>query len=377
MTTQTTRFLLEKIAIISPAQDAALKQRLEAKAQALAEARGATIPNVLKTQYTDPYGGLAAGTQQRRVPAPEQARISSIAAKSPMVEKEIIKQYGTVSNSPLKELRHRTVGKIKRLWAGQGGLGGKIRNRAGMLGGLAALGGLGLGVKNYLDSQKQDSQTMFSPEYLQSLSQQEQGYPQDFVRYAAAGFDDVAKTPKPPSPPTISTPGTAVGNIKLDTSFGASSPNFASTKGFGGSSTKSKNTTPFSKKAGDNGVNPLLAGLAGGVGGFVAGDKLIRPMISAKEEAIKALIANKEQQLGSLRNLNKLAPIGAATAGAILLAAVAAAMGNKKGREMSGANRGMTQEEFVRHILAQQRAQDMGFSTNDQTSPFDLSGMYE
>ena len=141
--------LLTKIAIPTPAQQRAEAARLEQKAIDLANERGVHVP-MKEDAFFDPSSGkikqelvpdiesmrmsrnegIAPTTKNRsvrdaatgrfgaepyKVPAPSQS------VGSPLREKEIIKAHGTVSNSPMKELRHRTLGKAKGFLAGRGG----------------------------------------------------------------------------------------------------------------------------------------------------------------------------------------------------------------------------------------------------------------
>ena len=74
----------------------------------------------------------------------------------------------------------------------------------------------------------------------------------------------------------------------------------------------------------DSGVGPLLWGGAGGLGGYLAGEHLINPMIGAKQKSIQDAMSKGEMWLSKLEALKKVMPLLTAGGGALLLAYLAA-----------------------------------------------------
>lgn len=308
--------MLQKEALISPAKDQRIKERLERKAIDMANARGIEVP--LVSNYTldpiteQPVKGLAPSTETLRTsgktPTP---------GHSALIEKEIQKAHGTVSNSPLKPLRHQTVGKAQRAWGGKGLLGGKWKNRAAIAGGLGALG---LGVKSYFDANEEPPPPL--PRYPSPAREAYSGYPKmGSSKYSP----DAVVIPKPTPQPKIAPLGPSVSSTPAISS-GSSAP-----KGLlgGSSSPSSSGGSSESKSAEDAGVMPLLGVGAGGLGGWALGEKVIAPMIENKEKNIASEIARKQQMLQNYQKVRKAAPIGAAAAGALLLAALTAMYARK------------------------------------------------
>lgn len=197
--------------------------------------------------------------------------------------------------------------KAKHFWGGKGGLGSKMGNRFATL---AGLGTVGLGIKAYLESQR---------------AQQPSLYPGP--KLAGSYVQDAATTPAPPSQPRVSAPSPGVKSIpKITPGVGASVPK-AQSEG------RTEASETSSEKKADDVLFPLLAGSVGGAGGWVAGKKFLEPLLESKERSLAAAIMAQEQRLANIRNLKKLAPFGAATAGAILLAALAASKARQSERE--------------------------------------------
>ncbi len=340
-TSQTPTLLKE--AIISPAQDQLIKKRLDQKAMDLAGARGVDVPLAAAAKF-DPSSGAVKQTlrpdieSMRMSQRPATGGAPPVAART--IEKEIQKAHGVVSNSPVKQLRHRTVGKAKRIWGGKGLLGGKWRNRAGIIGGLGALG---LGIKTYLDSNKTpqpelapqapQQQPTEGPQYM-SYEDLYGGYKMGASKYSP----DAVTIPKPTALPRVNPLGPGVSStptLKPDSAgspmgLSGSSPGASPS---GGSSPKSAGLL----KRSDEGVLPLLGLGAGGLGGWALGEKVISPILENKEKNIAQEIARKQHTLQTFQKVRRAAPIGAAAAGALLLAALTAAFAKKQTRqEMQG-----------------------------------------
>ena len=361
---------LLKEAIISPAEDRLIQERLERKAVEMANARGINVPLVSKPQFDPGTGkvisgltpdienlrmnprakattGIAQGLTPNSLANPEvvkglaelepspgankafkqqhtiPGRSVSPGGQSALIEKEIQKAHGTVSNSPLKKLRHNTVGKAKRVWGGKGLLGGKWRNRAGIIGGAAALG---LGIKAYLDANKTPQPTLAPPEPEQSQYPAYEGYP----KMGASKYSpDAVTIPTPTAQPKVAPLGPGVGSTPKITASGGGK---TTSSGFLGGSSGSGSSSGGgdSKVAADEGILPLLGVGAGGLGGWALGEKVISPLLENKEKQIAEEIARKQQILGNYRKVRKAAPMGAAAAGALLLAALTAMYVKKK-----------------------------------------------
>ncbi len=315
---------LIKEALPTREQHMAGLERDRAKAVALAEARGVPISNPTDVST-------------------DRIRMNPDKPSSLLVEKEIQKAHGDVSKSNFKKMKHTYVGGAKRAWGGKGFLGGKWRNRAGIA---AGVGALGLGMKAYFDSNKAPQPTA-QPQPQPQQQRQYQQYPQyqpqyQQPQYSKMGSDkyspDAVTIPKPTAQPTVPALGPGVGSVPKITSksfggpskgglLGSSSPgsNAGSTSrgGMGSSS-------GGSKQAEDAGVLPLLGVAAGGAGGWALGKKYIAPALGGKAERLAAEIAKKQEVLHRVQKATQAAPLGAAAAGAILLAALAALYARKK-----------------------------------------------
>lgn len=388
---------LIKEALPSREQQMAESARLEQKAFELAESRGVDIP-FNETTYPDPKTGKTvrmqepdiAGTRMsgnenapknrqepvfskdpqtgKTVGKPNVTPPPSKPGRSQLLEKEVIKAHGTVSQSPAKQLRHRTIGKGKRFLAGQGGLGSKLKNRGAV--GLG-LGALGLGINAYLDSNKarQPEEVIPPPvssQEQQYMQQQAAQYHPYFKGASMKYVQDMANIPKPPSQPQVSAPGPGVSGVgKLKggpgTPMGSGIGSGAGGMGSGadgGSGGKTAalsdfllssaalkktlakktavNALPGNEKAASEATVPMLAAGAGGLGGWALGEKLIAPALQQRESALIDAIARQEAILAKLKKARKAAPMGAAAAGAILLAALTAVKARQSERRGAG-----------------------------------------
>jgi hypothetical protein len=96
----------------------------------------------------------------------------------------------------------------------------------------------------------------------------------------------------------------------------------------------------ISKAAFDPAIAALLAAAAGGTGGYFFGKKVLEPIAGGRVDALKETISEAEKAMGRWETVKEFAPAGAAAAGAILLAALAANHARKdereKLREMTG-----------------------------------------
>lgn len=237
--------------------------------------------------------------------------------------------------SPNRAHRYKTVGNMKRFWSGKGGFNSKWGNRASLLAGL--LGATGLGIRGY-----NELKTGSSNPYVH----------------------DSAFVPPPVKQPRVPTPGPSTKPIDLDSGLGAASKGFSSDAG--------KAPTPSSTKSASESTDFLLAGGLGGAGGWLLGKKLVEPLIAEKERRLKAALQN-------LKQTKKYAPIGAAAAGAIILAALSG-MRKKQERKSSGIldpqvlhNQMQAQKQQIDPRYALYDLTNSGFVPNDLRS---LENMY-
>lgn len=79
----------------------------------------------------------------------------------------------------------------------------------------------------------------------------------------------------------------------------------------------------------DEGISPLLGLGAGGLGGYALGQRVISPLLKRQENKILKQMRTGEMIVDKLRKGQRLAPILASAAGAILLASLA----TKKAKE--------------------------------------------
>ena len=74
----------------------------------------------------------------------------------------------------------------------------------------------------------------------------------------------------------------------------------------------------------DGGLGPLLWGGAGGLGGYLAGEHIVNPLLASKQKSIQEAMAKGESWLARLEALKKVMPLLSAGGGALLLAYLAA-----------------------------------------------------
>ncbi len=312
--------LLEKLAAISVEEHMAGKARDLEKLKEMAAARGMTPPMVAKPRWDAAAGKMV----EEMVPdwdnfrmqkpgriaygMPEKPTVSQTGGA--LVEKEIQKKHTNLT--PVKKLRHNTLGSLKRFWGGQGGLGGKWRNRAGLVGGLGAVG---LGVKAYMDSNR-----LTDPAIAQQQLQP------DYAKMGAFPYvQDAANIPKPPSQPKVPSPGPGVAGVG---SMSSKKPSGAlgAPKALGGTSGSSKETLAayLGEKHAEDATLPVLAGGIGGIGGWALGDRVLKPMLESKEQNLADVIAKHQKNMARIQGAKKAVPLGTAAAGALILAALAA-----------------------------------------------------
>jgi hypothetical protein len=342
---------MEKLAIPTPEQQAAEIARLRDRQLGLMEARGATMP--LKTQDVyDRYGNVIG---QELVEDMENARTSipgeshkkvlkqkdaagkvrqkthripgaSQAATQPLLERSVIHSTSDVSGKPLKVLKHRTVGPMKRFWSGQGGLGGKWPNRLALM---AGLGTLAAGAKTYADS---SGDKMLEAPKLEPQPLHQNSYEQQLQPYYKTGalrqkianpyIQDTANVPKPPGQPRVPSPGPAISAPTLNDSVEgtglpkATSSSLAAPGSSGGFSA--------AKVAMDDAMYPLLGAGVGGAGGYILGKKILGPVLDYQEKNLAAKAEAYMRAQKTMAAAKHKAPMTAAVAGAILLAALTA-----------------------------------------------------
>jgi len=108
----------------------------------------------------------------------------------------------------------------------------------------------------------------------------------------------------------------------------------------------------------DEGLGPLVAGGAGGIGGYMAGKHLINPILENRKRSIIDKMLRGEGILKKLETGTKVVPIAAATIGALLLAALAASRAKQHERERM-------QDQLLYAQLQEQMGSSQGFSPED------------
>lgn len=112
----------------------------------------------------------------------------------------------------------------------------------------------------------------------------------------------------------------------------------------------------------DEGISPVVAGGAGGVGGYMAGKHIINPILESRKRSVIDKMLQGENILKKLETGTKFAPIAAATIGALLLASIAASRAKQHERE-----------RIQDQLLYAQLQEQMGSS---QANEVPFGGMY-
>lgn len=263
----------------------------------------------------------------------------------PLAEKETMKLYSPVADNPLKQLRHRIIGGIKRH---------PYATAATAAGLLAA----GLGVRHYLKSRKRPTE-----EEMQQLPQQPQypqmpegdpyagygGYPEEAYRKAASL---VAPPPSTTAPARAPVPG----DLKVPRPS-VSSP-VAAGKAPAGKAPGGTTSGGSAKVAFDPAVAALIAGGIGGTGGYMLGKHVISPFAEGRVKAIQDAIAEQQKSMDRWSNVKQYGPAGAAAVSAIILAALAANHARKSEREKM--------DNMLDRQYANYDPQNMGFSPENR-----------
>jgi hypothetical protein len=202
---------------------------------------------------------------------------------------------------------------------------------------LAKMGAASLGVNSYLNRYKtpQPEEYQLSPEKQAALQEQLYGFRE---KAGAANNYNNVMIPRPTAVPQIKSPGPAVANspqIQRDSSsIGAySKPKTEPGKdAMGGGESAFKTTTAAEKSALDPALATLIAGGAGGIGGYLAGEHVVSPLLRDREKGIEREIAEKERTLGRWRTARRYTPIALAALGAVALASLAAKRARKDER---------------------------------------------
>lgn len=252
------------------------------------------------------------GIRQKRVKG-------TVVGPTPLREAEVVKSYNPYASSNVSRIKHRWVNPVRRFF-------GTPAGKAVGIGG--AVGAAGLGLYHFLNSNKtpQPENYQLSPEQQDAMQQEMYGMPQKM-----GAFESKVTIPRPTPVPKIPAPGPSVAGIpqaKRDaTSIGAFSPSVKTpgvdaSKGFGSPGSSSGKTSIASDI--DPSIAPLLAGGVGGLGGYLAGSKLLAPWMEDKENDILKEIAEKQKSVGNWQTARKFTPIAMAALGAVTLAAIAA-----------------------------------------------------
>lgn len=220
-----------------------------------------------------------------------------------------------------KSFSKRMSGSAGDFWKGTSVTGNKWGNRALAAGGLSAVG---LGIKKYLDSQK--AQQPYLPPNPQLTAE-----PTSIASKLGSSryVQDAASVPMPPTQPKLVAPGPSVSrafNLKSPFAKGPATPGMTV-----------KETAPKETEKKADGLYPTLAaaggGVAGGVGGWLLGEKVIKPLLEHQSESIAEKVLKQQKRMSQLNDLGTLAPFGGAAVGAIILATLAASRARQKERE--------------------------------------------
>ena len=191
----------------------------------------------------------------------------------------------------------------------------------------------------------------------------------DYTKHAGNPYvQDMANVPKPPSQPRVPAPGPAVNNSSFGKNIGKGIGTTSSRGGMlsGGSGTGTSSTSGGSStsKTADDSTIPVIGGLAGGVGGYALGKKVLQPMFEYKERDIANRINLMEQARAGAASAKKNAPMTAAVAGAIILAALTAMQAKKTQR-----NRMAPQQMMPPAPSPQDYYANSGFHPDNQVTP--------
>lgn len=159
------------------------------------------------------------------------------------------------------------------------------------------------------------------------------GVEQYFTNHKFSGYiEDIASTPRPVAQPKISPPSTKppaalASSTRKPGAGGMAVPGVSGISGTQSDSGSDKLSSPLAralKKQADDAVFPMVAAGAGGLAGHALSEKFLAPYLKQREASILAEILKKQQSVKNIQKIQKYAPFGAAAAGAILLAALAA-----------------------------------------------------
>jgi hypothetical protein len=231
-------------------------------------------------------------------------------------EAEVIKSFNPYAEDTLTKLKHHYLNPVKRF----------MSSPKGKMVGIGALGATGIGLLGYLGSRRtpQPEQYQLSPQQQMMMQQQMYGM-QPKMGASTEAYNRVT-IPKPSPLPRTPAPTPSVAGIAKIQRDPSAIGGFSKPKSEPGvdSSKPLKTTTAAEKIAFDPAIATLLAGGAGGLGGYMAGKHLVDPLLEGKESDIMREIAAKQKSLGNVKTLRKFTPIGMAALGAVALAAIAA-----------------------------------------------------
>jgi hypothetical protein len=289
------------------AEFAPIKDPLQQKAVDLTLSRGFKVPTLPTRFPGQPPEVDFKALGEMRLSGP---------AISPTVEREVLKLHSPVADNIPAQLKHRFLGTPRRA----------LHNVVGALSRhpyltAAGAGAAALGVHQYLKHRAA----------RQQAEQAEQAPEQPKMAALVPPPPVASIAPRPPVP----------GDIKMPKPS-TKSPIEQKTKGSSGTASSAP-SAGISKAAFDPAIAALLAAAAGGTGGYFFGKKVLEPLAGGRVDALKETISEAEKAMGRWETVKEFAPAGAAAAGAILLAALAANHARKSEREKL---RGMTGRSY-------------------------------
>jgi hypothetical protein len=350
-----------KLSLISPEDHAKALAADQLKAQQLYEMRGVNIPRhdvPLSAEGGIPIyesrpdltnvRGSARDIGASKFPG---APAPSVPGPSPLRESEIIKAHNPHVDDILKRVKHRWANPVSRF----------MHTTPGKALGIGALGATAAGLYSYMKNRQvpQAEDYQLSPEERALLQQQMYGMDPKM------GADTMKSVtiPRPPPVPRMSPPRPAVGNLPQAQRDSAAIGEYANPKTIPGQDALKEKKADM-----DPSLAALLAGGAGGLGGYMAGEHVVSPLLERREAGILEEIAKKQKSLDVLKHIRKATPLGMAALGAVTLAAVAAAKARADERSK------MNIQQILAGRLQQYDPTNAGFNASEQVpmgAPYD------
>lgn len=118
----------------------------------------------------------------------------------------------------------------------------------------------------------------------------------------------------------------------------------------------------------EEGLSPMMLGIAGGGGGYLVGKYIANPLLAAREQSVKHTIEKGHQAIAQLQGAQKALPLLGGAVGAVILATIAASRARKSEREKIEQAL-MWQRPEIQELL-QQAERDRGFDSRERQDIF-------